>query len=171
MRRQRQDDDDDHGNEEEEEEENQIPQLPDALIFSEILTRLPVKSLIRFKLVSKPWQSQISSPSFAKTHLDHTVADPNFSVDPSSRCVVIRKSSSLRILNYASCDNVAFDSDNINVELDEVGCPDFDGGSPYLIGSANGLVALGVQDDRTLYDKILTCNPCTGDYFAVDEFP
>lgn len=38
--------------------------IPDELIW-EILTRLPVKSLMRFKCVSRSWLSMITDPSFA----------------------------------------------------------------------------------------------------------
>ncbi|KAI5660834.1 hypothetical protein M9H77_20157 [Catharanthus roseus] len=41
--------------------------LPEEMIF-EILTRLPVKSLMRFKSVSKSWNSIITHPSFADAH-------------------------------------------------------------------------------------------------------
>ncbi|CAL9017646.1 unnamed protein product [Prunus brigantina] len=44
-------------------------QLPSTMI-EEILSRLPVKSLCRFKCVSKPWSSLISdNPSFVASHL------------------------------------------------------------------------------------------------------
>ncbi|KAG2694674.1 hypothetical protein I3760_08G155600 [Carya illinoinensis] len=41
--------------------------LPKDLII-EILLRLPVKSLVRFRCVSKQWFSLISDPRFAKVH-------------------------------------------------------------------------------------------------------
>ncbi|KAI4345539.1 hypothetical protein L6164_012652 [Bauhinia variegata] len=43
--------------------------LPDEVIV-EILLRLPVKSLLRFRSVSKPWLSLISDPQFAKSHFE-----------------------------------------------------------------------------------------------------
>lgn len=38
--------------------------LPDDVVIY-IISRLPVKSLLRFQLASKPWLSLISSPDFA----------------------------------------------------------------------------------------------------------
>lgn len=42
--------------------------LPEELVI-EILTRVPVKSLVRFTLVSKSWYALITSPNFITTHL------------------------------------------------------------------------------------------------------
>ncbi|KAM0024035.1 putative F-box domain-containing protein [Helianthus debilis subsp. tardiflorus] len=47
--------------------------LPSEII-EEILSRLPVKSILRFKSVSKPWLSRISDPSFTKLHLTRASA-------------------------------------------------------------------------------------------------
>ncbi|XP_023907625.1 F-box protein At3g07870 isoform X1 [Quercus suber] len=43
--------------------------LPDNVVF-DILTRLPVKSLIRFRCVSQSWNSTITNPIFITKHLD-----------------------------------------------------------------------------------------------------
>ncbi|KAL4607526.1 hypothetical protein ACB092_09G181200 [Castanea dentata] len=43
--------------------------LSDDVLF-DVLTRLPVKSLIRFRCVSKSWYSIITKPIFINTHLD-----------------------------------------------------------------------------------------------------
>ena len=49
--------------------------LPHDVVF-DILTRLPVKSLIRFRCVSKSWYSTITNPIFITTHLNHNLNQP-----------------------------------------------------------------------------------------------
>ncbi|CAK9142904.1 unnamed protein product [Ilex paraguariensis] len=49
--------------------------LPQDLIV-EILSRLPVKSLLRFKSVSKPWLALINNPKLISLHLSHTDVNP-----------------------------------------------------------------------------------------------
>ncbi|KAM0024045.1 putative F-box domain-containing protein [Helianthus debilis subsp. tardiflorus] len=43
-------------------------------IIEEIFSRLPVKSILRFRSVSKPWLSLISTPSFTKLHFTRATA-------------------------------------------------------------------------------------------------
>ncbi|KAH9621519.1 hypothetical protein KSS87_002326 [Heliosperma pusillum] len=52
-------------------------------IIAEILSRLPVKPLCRFKSVSKPWNSLINSPNFIKLHLSKTLISVNHHQNPN----------------------------------------------------------------------------------------
>lgn len=50
--------------------------LPEELVM-DILVRLPVKSLIRFKYVCKSWYALIKNPSFISQHLSHPYSSHN----------------------------------------------------------------------------------------------
>ncbi|KAI8561466.1 hypothetical protein RHMOL_Rhmol04G0341900 [Rhododendron molle] len=54
--------------------ERGVSQLPHEIIF-DILSRLPVKSLCRFKSVSKSWLALITGAHFIKSHLNHQSAE------------------------------------------------------------------------------------------------
>lgn len=51
----------------------QPPQLPEDIIF-DVLSRLPVKTLCRFRCVSKTWRALISSPAFASAQASRAAA-------------------------------------------------------------------------------------------------
>jgi len=53
-----------------------LPTLPFELI-TDILSRLPVKSLMKFKCVCKPWNSLISDRKFARKHFRMSTMNPN----------------------------------------------------------------------------------------------
>ncbi|XP_024314338.1 putative F-box protein At5g15660 [Brachypodium distachyon] len=60
-------------------------ELPEELIH-EILLRLPVKSLLRFKSVSKAWRTTISGAFFIRSHLNHSTSkreqNPSLLISP-----------------------------------------------------------------------------------------
>uniref|UniRef100_A0A7N0UF32 F-box domain-containing protein n=1 Tax=Kalanchoe fedtschenkoi TaxID=63787 RepID=A0A7N0UF32_KALFE len=45
--------------------------IPDDILFDEILVRLPVRSLLRFRAVCEIWQEKIESKDFIQLHLKH----------------------------------------------------------------------------------------------------
>ncbi|OMP00776.1 hypothetical protein COLO4_12376 [Corchorus olitorius] len=55
-------------------EANIMTELPEEICM-EILERLPVKSLIRFKTVCKPWKYLINSPDFMERHADRSATN------------------------------------------------------------------------------------------------
>lgn len=79
-------------------------------IFVDILTYLPVKSLVRFKCVCKPWQSLISDPRFVKLHLKQAIEGNNIN---RQRLLVAAEPL------YSSVDfEAASDGDDINAVME-----------------------------------------------------
>ncbi|XP_021731778.1 F-box protein At5g07610-like [Chenopodium quinoa] len=137
--------------------------LPDHLIFENILPRLPVKSLLGFKSVSKPWLSTISSPQFAKSHLQLS-------------------SSPLKFILLAGLDGESerefylldYDDNNNNYELKPFVELEFEDGwtssfkSFFIVGSCNGLVCLQVRECNG--EAYFIGNPATRRYRKI-RFP
>ncbi|XP_030547687.2 F-box/kelch-repeat protein At3g06240-like [Rhodamnia argentea] len=110
-------------------------------IIIDILLRLPVKSLMRFKCVSKRWRSLISDQHFAKLHLERVISE---NVAPSQKII---KSNPLQTIDYE-----ALDSDEVN-DRAVVKSHDLGGDEPWgLAGSCHGLVSLAVCDGFLVYD-------------------
>ncbi|XP_074284078.1 F-box/kelch-repeat protein At3g23880-like [Silene latifolia] len=119
---------------------DQQPYLSDDFIIEEILTRLPVKSVLRFKSVSKQWYSALSSSEFANVHLMRSpFSHPSAPVN------------SLFIKNLKNYYLVSFDDDDQisgNFE-DNMFKLDVDFGIEYeeylqFIGCSNGLICLTI---------------------------
>ncbi|KAL2895449.1 hypothetical protein RDABS01_011358 [Bienertia sinuspersici] len=118
--------------------------LSTDIIFNEILPRLPVKSLIRFKFVSKSWHSCITSPEFTKTHF-------NFS-SSSAHQFILSNYDELKfwLLPYDEQNNL-----KTPVEIDIP--DDLADRKPsliYLVGVCNGLICLCTRYDGHDDDKI-----------------
>ncbi|KMT16035.1 hypothetical protein BVRB_3g052090 [Beta vulgaris subsp. vulgaris] len=142
-----------------------LVELPEELIFSEIITRLPVNSVIRFKSVSKTWNSIISTPHFIKSHLKRTNSNPFV---PTS-CLFIKSAYYFYILNYAAYDRCP-DENYGEKGLTLVKSLSFydNGVNTFLIGSCNGLVCFGRGNpfaDIDYYFHIY--NPVMGQFLHV----
>ncbi|OIT25113.1 f-boxkelch-repeat protein [Nicotiana attenuata] len=120
-----------------------IPVLPAELVI-EILSRLPVKSLLQFTCVSKSWLALISSPEFIKTHLSLSANNKDYThhkvmMSSYSRLMSNVKACSLRSLFYDSITE-AFDLDCPLISYARYMCDHVS-----FIGSVNGLICLLIQ--------------------------
>lgn len=138
---------------------NSNPRLPDHIIY-ELLSRLPVKSLLRNKLVCKSWLSMISSPDFVKDHLSKSTNDPYFThhqlilcdaavIPHGDRRYIDLSTRSREDLKLETCSIYAF-IDGTVTETTKLDFPrkkvdDW----TYVVGSFNGLVCLACYDGRT----------------------
>ncbi|XP_059630157.1 F-box/kelch-repeat protein At3g06240-like [Cornus florida] len=125
-----------------EEEAMPIPYLPQQ-VFVEILSKLSVKSLLKFKCVSKSWRSLISDSHFIKTHLNQN----------QTRRILIAKSNyqcSLYTASFGSASN------DIVVEKIDFVVQNNPHPQCQIIGSCNGLICLEVD-----FQFIYVFNPST----------
>ncbi|OMP08780.1 hypothetical protein COLO4_06128 [Corchorus olitorius] len=98
-------------------------------IITDILCRLPVEELLRFRSVSKPWCSLIDSPNFIKLHLSH-------SLKTQTNLSLILKDSDFYSVNLDSLQT----AQKINHAPD--------GKQTQILGSCNGLLALLNPNDK-----------------------
>ena len=139
--------------------------LPEDLVFSEILTRLPVKSLTQLKSVSKRWKSIISSPQFIKSYVERTNSNPFV----PSNCVFIKSGYCFYILNYAAYERCPDDNRG---EKGLIPVRNFSYSdnciNTFLIGSFNGLVCFGRVYSHASVDYYFNVyNPIMGQYHQV----
>ncbi|OMP07679.1 hypothetical protein COLO4_07137 [Corchorus olitorius] len=115
--------------------------LPDEIV-EDILLCLPVKSLKPFKLVSKPWNSLISDPNFAQSHLNRSHR-PNTDNGNLLRVGQLRvKSRTDTPSNNLSLSLYSMDSDGSNREVVK---QDYDfGGSHRFYGMVESWVLVMV---------------------------
>ncbi|KZV50796.1 F-box/kelch-repeat protein-like [Dorcoceras hygrometricum] len=137
--------------------------LPPELL-TEILLRLPVKSLLRFTAVSKGWLSLISSTQFAKTHLKYATKNKLFTHD---RLIFGSRTYPMDLITCSLHSAVADSglSGSIYPEIDEhvqvqAVCWDYPIVEPddviWLLGSCHGLVCVSL-----LANTIMLWNPMT----------
>lgn len=140
-------------------------ELPEDLIFAEILTRLPVNSLTQFKSVSKTWNSIVSSPHFIKSHLNRTRSNPFV----PSNCVFIKSPYFFYILNYAAYDRCPDDyrGEKGLISVKNLNFSD-NGVNTFLIGSCNGLVCIGRSQISSFFEyRFKVYNPVMGHCYDV----
>ncbi|KAM5583985.1 F-box/kelch-repeat protein [Rosa sericea] len=129
-------------------------EFDDGEIISEILARLPVKSVMRFRCVSKSWNTLISDPYFAKKHFRY--AEMGIT-ENSSR--LLYSMDPPQSLDHEALKDLKDHRDGYfaNRELDfPVMIPEFSNRYKSIVGCCNGLICFSVQGD----DFILW-NPCT----------
>ncbi|CAH9141994.1 unnamed protein product [Cuscuta epithymum] len=112
------------------------PFLPIEII-SNVLKRLPVKSLIQFQTVCNLWKNLINSPSFIASHLDHSDREyPSFIAKGQN----IVSGTSIR---YFLDRDMQLRQVQNNPLIDSLG-------NAMIVGSCNGLLCVQIQKPGTL---------------------
>lgn len=124
--------------------------LPEEILF-DILTRLPIKSLLRCKSLSKDWLQLISNPGFVQLHMEHA---------KQNKQKILFASSKSGISNIHSLESETLHSPLVSYNFRLPG-------ALFMVGTCNGLVCL--SDYKTI---VVLCNPATREHFSIlfDKF-
>ncbi|XP_050230636.1 F-box protein CPR1-like [Mercurialis annua] len=129
-------------------------------ILTEILVRLPVECLFRFRSVSKSWCALIDGPIFIKTHLKN-------SLQTKSTLSLILTDPNPDFLYWASFDSLSNALQGNALTFHELDYPfkgTFNANSPNIriVGSCNGLLCFGNATGGTLL-----MNPFTRKHYVL----
>ncbi|XP_010274506.1 PREDICTED: F-box protein CPR30-like [Nelumbo nucifera] len=118
-------------------------------IMVDILSRLPAKSLLRFRCVCKSWYTLLHRPSFIQIHLNRAVETEN------DRKIILTCSGtrSLYSVDYDACDKAVLLKHPLGKSVVE------------LLGSCNGLLCTKASDTGDMF----IWNPSTGEYNIVPK--
>uniref|UniRef100_A0A2N9GB61 F-box domain-containing protein n=1 Tax=Fagus sylvatica TaxID=28930 RepID=A0A2N9GB61_FAGSY len=119
--------------------------IPDDVVF-DILTRFPVKSLIRFRCVSKSYNSTITSPIFITKHFNLNQANNHngyllYSIDPISRPPLGRFSDREICAVVCNSDRTLTEISRFQIPFPRV----------KVVGFCNGIFCLYNYRDDTIY--------------------
>lgn len=123
----------------------QLPFLPDEILL-EILSRLPVKSLLKFRCVCKSWFSLISDPYFVKKQLNLSTQSTHF----THHKIILSATTAEFHLKSCSVTSL-FDNPSTSTICEDLNYPvknkfRHDG----IVGSCNGLLCFAIKGDCVL---------------------
>ncbi|XP_049350192.1 F-box/kelch-repeat protein At3g23880-like [Solanum verrucosum] len=162
--------------------ENSIPVLPEELV-TEILSRLPVKSLLKFMCVSKSWLALISSPEFVKTHLSLNANNNEYTCHKvmmfERTAYTFRDCSVSSLFNNSFRDcSVSSLFNNSSIRANNLDYPRQVPCCFNMVGSVNGLICLVSQLKEFFlwnpsirkYKKLSDCKTKTNFVYSVYGF-
>ncbi|KAK8663571.1 hypothetical protein V6N13_083383 [Hibiscus sabdariffa] len=128
-------------------------ELPEMLVL-EILSKLPVKSLTRFRCVCKPWSSSFQTPHFITKHLHNNLKSNDLNVLLKRFCGDTRGGvnclSQLSTVKGRDCS----EEENIHLPFFEICWY-----APVFDGPCNGILCL-----HDGHDKAALWNPSTREF-------
>ncbi|KAH0980682.1 hypothetical protein GBA52_007859 [Prunus armeniaca] len=110
--------------------------IPHEILF-DIIAKLPVKSLLKFRCVCKSWHALISSPSFISAHLERTAM--------KSGCGYL-------LMHSGNPDSLSGFCPETYAKCLDLDLPTHRSGSSfYVYGSCNGLLCISDTTKETIY--------------------
>ncbi|PIA26892.1 hypothetical protein AQUCO_08600042v1 [Aquilegia coerulea] len=130
--------------------------LPQDII-PNILSRLPVKSLLRFRCISKHWCSLIDDSDFVKMHLNHAIQNEKFQ---------------LIAYNWLEHGLYSVDCDTSYTEAVKLDYPSYEALGKFclVMGSCKGLLYLKTGSFQTGYYDVIW-NSCTKEFKRLPREP
>ncbi|PPD70859.1 hypothetical protein GOBAR_DD32269 [Gossypium barbadense] len=135
-------------------------ELPEALVMK-ILSKLPVKSLIRFNCVCKYWCSSFQIPHFIFKHYHNNLENNSLNLhnlENNSLNLLLRRHDGNTFQPYLS--QLSNEKDQKNLVKQNIHLPFFKNAIPSVYGACHGLLCL--QEPST--DKAALWNPSTREF-------
>ncbi|CAH1425673.1 unnamed protein product [Lactuca virosa] len=139
-------------------------ELPPDILFTNILPRVPAKSVLPFRCVSKQWHSFLRTPGFLQMHQLHLNSNQNGQIHKFLFLPSARPWEYLTI----DCETP---KDGFTARRPfpfKVGV----GKKIFIITSLNGMVCVGINKpwpNETEYSDIILWNPVTGDHKTLSK--
>ncbi|KAJ4829306.1 hypothetical protein Tsubulata_038561 [Turnera subulata] len=136
-------------------------------LMMDILLRLPMKSVVRFRCVSTSWCTLLSDPHFIFKNFLLCSNDDDDDDDDVIDGIENNKNSSYMLLTYKDATTMKFVYSLLSQDtLDVCLTKNLPNPSPwmYIVGSCNGLVCLNSNEGYTIW------NPATDEIKVVPEF-
>ncbi|KAF8776711.1 hypothetical protein HU200_003442 [Digitaria exilis] len=128
---------------------------PGRPLISEVLVRLPIKSIARCRCVCRSWRAAISSAAFVRRHRDLSRARPP--APPSS------SSSMLSILFEIAGYRTYISASTTSLYYHRRGPPPPSSSSHVNLSHCDGLVTI----TTTSTDRVFVCNPATQEFIKL----
>ncbi|KAL6985740.1 hypothetical protein U1Q18_019113 [Sarracenia purpurea var. burkii] len=120
-----------------------MSRLPEEVLI-DILSRLPVKPLLRFRCVSTPWRDLIDSTDFVKLHLNRSIETK------TNLSLILRDDNRLFSVEFDSLDDAV---DAVHLDHHPLWCQEY---GTEVWGSCNGLIFMS-----NALDTLVLWNPST----------
>ncbi|XP_026377555.1 F-box protein CPR1-like [Papaver somniferum] len=149
----------------------EMSSLPEEMQL-EIYSRLPVKTVLRFKCLCKTCCSHFGEPSFVKKHRDHAISKNTCTFIMLHYEVGVGKSNPMYSVEYNSLSSkLSSGAHNPLSEAVEMDYPIMPSDSFEILGSCDGLLCLLDTSDPTSQNDIFLWNPSTREYKKIPVPP